>query len=413
MPNFYIGSTPATKAYFGTTLASKIYLGSDLIWPLSSGISDDFNRANGNLTTPWVRYVSYAFDNYAITGNQLYRTGSGGTDGSDGNDAYIYNSATSTSDQYAEIDLPTLTSSVMAGVVLGHTNTAGTNAILAQINTTGWRIIIGIPGNTSGRTIVASGSGTFTQGAKFRAERIGNIVRVSYDGHMLGTYSSASLPSGTFIGVCAGNGSNRLDNFAGGSISSFTIAYAFTPTHTDNFNRANGDLSSVAPWEDAGVTSASRVQVVSNSIQGQGAVNTRCYYATTPNGTVLGTYYKVDIVSISGSGKCGVAFAAQSNSGRPMAFAVLTNSTTLVIGENTSTSSSNTGTVLQTITVPTFTSGTLLAVRKSATTVEIYLNGNFIGVYTFSVGSSTGYGGGVLTVNSTDIIDNYEQGTWS
>lgn len=209
-PGLSLGGSAALPVATGTAAAAAPLVYSGLLF------SDNFNRADGTLSTPWVRRVSWTYDNFAISSNQLYRTGSGGVDTSDGTDAYIWGAATVTANQFSQLYIATISGFPSAGVVLG-TDAGGTTAGLwAEVSTSGWRIFSAVPASGS-KTILASGAGTYTAGGVLRLEKSGNVATLRYKGAVLGTYTG-TLPSGLYVGVRAGQGSCRSDDWSGGDL---------------------------------------------------------------------------------------------------------------------------------------------------------------------------------------------------
>ncbi|MFC9768675.1 hypothetical protein [Rhodococcus jostii] len=185
---------------------------------VSSGLhfTDTFTRANANLTTPWVRRVNWSGDDFAVISNQLYRTGSGGVDGSDGADAYIYGTPTATGKQYAQITATTMSSYPSVGVVIGSNSTGTATALFGEVATNGWRIYTAVPG-VGTKTILASGSGTYTAPGVIRLEQnTATTATLYFGGVPLGSTSGTTLPNGLYTGVHAGKGSCRSDDWAGG-----------------------------------------------------------------------------------------------------------------------------------------------------------------------------------------------------
>lgn len=192
-----------------------------IIQPLISAVvyTDNFNRANGTAeVAPWVRRMSWSFENFAIVSNQLKRNSGGSNDGSDSTDCMIYTTApTANVNQMAEVDIVALTGNPGPGLVLG-ADVAGTSACLwATIATTGWRIFTAVP--TSGsKTILASGSTTLAAGSKLRFEKTSGACSLYYGGTLLHTYTG-TLPTGLYTGVSVGSSSNIVDNWAGGDFA--------------------------------------------------------------------------------------------------------------------------------------------------------------------------------------------------
>lgn len=350
MPNAYLGSTAVSKVYLGATSVTKVYLGNTQIWVTGGGSLSavGMNKSGTQSTSPGGVY-------FQITG-WTNRSGWGSPTGN------------------------TLVASANGVAYLAGSINIGTGFLEKSIRV-----------KQNGNIIWETPKAFITSPLTFKV----HAQAVAGDVFTVEAYCNISTE---FV---------QTDSY----MTMKEEVFALTPTHSDDFNRANGDLQSTSPWENVGSTSATRAQVFSNQVRGQGANNTRSYYSTSPNGATSGTYFKIDIIGIGT--RVGLSFAAQSNSGRPMSFAALTNSTTMIFAEHSSTVSSNLGTTNSTLTIPTFTApGELLAIRTSDVTASIFLKRVFIGTYRFSVGS-TGTCGGLYTLETTDVVDNYEQGTWA
>lgn len=212
-----LGADAVAKMMLGADPVSRLYLGADLVW--SSGPTivafDDFARSAGTLQAPWSKRVSYSFDNFAIdSSQQAYRTGSGATDSSDGNDAYVHQTALGSQRQYGRTLVRVFASGSESppGIVL-RTATSG-QGVFGQVWRTGWRIFIATPGAGGGRTTLNSGSGTYTAGDNIELVVVDQTVTLSYAGAVLGSATSASMPTGGFGGFCAGQNANRVDDVA-------------------------------------------------------------------------------------------------------------------------------------------------------------------------------------------------------
>lgn len=178
-----------------------------------------------------------------------------------------------------------------------------------------------------------------------------------------------------------------------------------TTTHDDNFDRAN-TTSLGASWGYA--SSLATADISSNQAIGSGDANCRASYQTSPSASRTGQFYKTDIIGIA----TRVGLVYNSNGGSASSWAVLSNSTTLLLGATSSTSSSNAGSVHSTITVPTVTPPKeMLAMFTADDTVDIYIDR--VLVATHVVPNLYGVYGGIYVRDATDIVDNYAQGTWS
>jgi hypothetical protein len=180
-----------------------------------------------------------------------------------------------------------------------------------------------------------------------------------------------------------------------------------TTTHSDNFNRANQNIDATAPWDDT--AALAKPQIVSNQVTGTsgGDPNTRGVYETSPSASRAGQFYKLDIAGIGS--RVGVVY--NSSTGSDSSWAILTNSTTLLLGFTNSTTSSNAGTTEATVTVPTVTPPkTMLVLFLSDLVAAIFIDGKYVATHTMP--SARGVCGGLYTASTTDIVDNYSQGTF-
>jgi hypothetical protein len=492
------------------------------------GLKDDFNRANGSAeVAPWLRRMSWSGESFVISSNTLKRNSGGAADGLDGTDGMIYTDRTTiTDDQFAQVTVTTLGGAPGPGVILG-ADVAGTSSVLwAELFTTGWRIFTAVP--TSGsKTILASGSGTFTAGSTLRLEKSGNSARLYYGGVYLGGYNGGvtTLPTGRYAGVRPGSASSAVDDWEAGDLVTrshgmaksgtqvagttawfqitgftskpgwtngptsnalvatatgaviiqaqvdfsgasgskqirvkqnstvlytlpvttstsavpiivhanavagdvFTLEainsvsptigtptfmtmrpeeFVFLTTHSDNFDRANGNLDATAPWDQPSVLA--KPVVNTNQVNGSGDPNCRGFYETSPASSRTGQFFKVDVAAINS--RVGVVFNASTGAGS--SWAVLTNSTTLLVGFTSSTTSSNAGTTYSTITVPTVTPPKeMLVMLTSDTTVDIFIDRVYVA--TQALADLHGVYGGLYVQTTTDKVDNYAQGVWA
>lgn len=216
----YLGTTPLDKAYVGTAGVEKIYLGTEVLWQNIVRVVDEpFTYDSSlNLQTAnplWLKRMNFATDNFrSSSSNQIYRTGSGATDSSDGNDAYIYDVALSQT-QTAYLDIVAVSSGNPGpGLVVRTGRTSGTG-ILGQITNTGWRLFISTPGTGNSRTTIASASTTMLAG--YRAALsidASNNVEFKYGDTVLWSGVVANAPTGAYAGFSAGKNSQRSDNFS-------------------------------------------------------------------------------------------------------------------------------------------------------------------------------------------------------
>lgn len=173
-------------------------------------------KPDGQLAQPpYSRKVAWSGDYYNYGSGLIYRTGSGGNDSSDGNDAYLYGTESANLDQYGKITITTLTDYPGPGIVLRVTspNSASSLGVFAQIGRSNWRIFTARPG-VSGRTIVDSGTYAFgASGGIFefylRPDDTGAIM---WNGQIVKNvlFAAGVIPAGLNIGFQAGNGSNRI-----------------------------------------------------------------------------------------------------------------------------------------------------------------------------------------------------------
>lgn len=125
--------------------------------------------------------------------------------------------------------------------------------------------------------------------------------------------------------------------------------YTMTEVNADNFDRANSSLDATSNW--TAISSLAKAQIVGNQVVGSGDANCRTRFVPAASASRAGQYYKADIVGIANR----VGLIYNSNTGSSSSWAVLSNATTLLLGATASSTSSNSGTVHNTITVPTVT----------------------------------------------------------
>jgi hypothetical protein len=374
--------------------------------------SDNFDRANGALASPWIERVSWS-DTYNISSNQLTRTGTGANEGIDGQDSYVYGTPFSTTNMYAEVDIVTFAGSGAnaPGLVLADPAGAFSSpGLFFKIRASGWEIFTAVSASSS-RTTLRSGTRTFTAGGKLRVEKLGTKVLMIYKDEVIAAYNG-TLPTGLYAGVCVGQGGNVLDNWAAGELEAFTKPYPLLGsivTYSDNFDaKADGGLAGTSNgWDTISALCEPQVYAVTGgkAIRGEFATpssrpNTRSQTETVPAASRVNTYVKANILAIGE--RAGVWLAGGVT-------AYFTSTTSLVIGTLTGTTSTTTPTVLQTFTVAavSFPVEVFLA-STSTTNVDVYLNGSYVGSATHAL---TGNSSGVLLSSTTDSLDDFACGT--
>ncbi len=191
----------------------------------STGVVDNFNRANGSVGSAW----SGTTAGYSISSNQL-RVGSSG-------EQHIYwNSASFGADQEAYVTLSTINSSAAEiGLVLKSQSSSGYNAGLIEVlyNPGPQRVQVWTFQSSQGW--VQRGANlpvTFVNGDQFGARAKANgQVEVYKNGVLVGTRDVTAWPNyaqGGYIGLFMYDASNTiLDNFGGGTMGALP-----TPTNT-------------------------------------------------------------------------------------------------------------------------------------------------------------------------------------
>lgn len=186
-------------------------------------LSDDFNRSNAALTTPWVQMTT------GVTFNVVSNACAASSTSGQYADAYIYNSPLPQT-QFAQIRIATIGSVGafdLAGVVLRSANTANTAlALYGTIWTAGWQIFTNVPGSVNSVTNLANGSGSYAAGSILRMEVSGSTVTLKYGGSTLGSYTG-TLPTGSYTGIQMLYTSSVIDDWSAGDGSRNPI----TPMH--------------------------------------------------------------------------------------------------------------------------------------------------------------------------------------
>lgn len=229
----------------------------------AAGVLDDFNRANGAIGAAWIGATS----SYQIATNQLAITGG---------DAAIFWATPFGADQEVSVTLSTVdTASTEIDLLLKAQDSSRCNVLEVWYQPA--RETVEVWTCTGTGTWVQHGSGlaaSFTAGDRLGARvTASGIVTVLKNGTSLGSITVASswpyLNQGGMIGLWGIDGTNRFDDFAGGTLSGgsptntptptstpTTPAPTHTPTSTpttptytptttpssvlDNFNRTNG-----------------------------------------------------------------------------------------------------------------------------------------------------------------------------
>ena len=232
---YKVGSVPTTISWTGLTASERVLAcAAEIKMPVAAALySDDFNRANGALGSPWVT-VDAAL---AISGNKL----SYSTNGSVQSACYDMPLA---SDQWAEASLTVLagtynslgpmirmgTAGLSDAYYLWYDSLAGPPAF--QV----WKRVGGSYSQVG--TNIATPAGTY----KMRLEAQGTTIRVFKDGTQVLSTPDTSIASGKagFLGDHDPTQAATADNFRCGDLPYVPLVYS------DDFNRANGALTT--PW---------------------------------------------------------------------------------------------------------------------------------------------------------------------
>lgn len=177
-------------------------------------VTDNFNRANGNLAAPWTRYCSFSGANFAVASNMLTTNISGAAD--DSTDCYLYSTPLSMQYQCGRALLPTINDNIenVTGVALRGSSTI---ALVGGIVTNGWRIQTFKPGGGSTtKTVFAGGTGTFSGGGSIEFRVNGTTATLLYHGVILGGVT-ADLPTGSLAGPVLTRSNQQLDDFQAGT----------------------------------------------------------------------------------------------------------------------------------------------------------------------------------------------------
>lgn len=219
----YLGNQKIKTLYVGGQKIKEAWtmVGGVLTKVYSSGptilVTDNFNRTAGELTTPWNKRVNWYQDYYRINANgQVQRSGGGSNDNADGNDAYIHGTPFASLSQYARIRVAALSGTPGPGIALRTGTTSGL-AVMGQITATTWRISIATAGASGSRTVLTSGSGSFTAGGILEMTAVNDVAVLKYAGVEIGNSSGTALPTGLYGGFSAGNSSNSVDDYAAGT----------------------------------------------------------------------------------------------------------------------------------------------------------------------------------------------------
>lgn len=226
MGRLSLGSTDLKLVGAGNTQIQRISVGTTEIWTaklLRNLITEDFLTGGVSLTGAsypfWQKRMSFTNDNYqalSAAGTGVYRTGSGGTDSSDGSDFYYHRTPIPVQ-PWGSLRINTWGAHPSPGIVLF--SEASGNQLYAQIGSTAWRIFTGPVGGS--KTIVDSGSHSLTVGdvAQFFVDRDGYLV-FKYGETVLSRVllsSIANLPTGRYVGFSMGRGTNRGAEFRAGT----------------------------------------------------------------------------------------------------------------------------------------------------------------------------------------------------
>ena len=165
--------------------------------------TDDFNRANGTLTTPWV-------GGWEISSNKAIR--------STGTEFALYGVDLGTLDHYIEADVYAASFGV---INIRRPSDNSWNGILAFIHPDSGHAVIGYvnggsysdleEGTDVYETNTVSGIGEVTH--RLRLEGEGTAVRFYVDGALALTATAPSIPSGNYVGFNAADSQSLFDNF--------------------------------------------------------------------------------------------------------------------------------------------------------------------------------------------------------
>ncbi|GAA4809725.1 hypothetical protein [Tomitella cavernea] len=185
--------------------------------------ADDFNRADGPLTTPWIVRTYYASEGFTITSGTVSGTGSSSRIGY--SDCAIWGEKpTLTDDQFAQCTItePASVTSGAPGVTLA-SNAGGTNESLHLSVRTGgyWYIYTVVPGaGNSATTVLTYGTTSSSEGVAgdvIRLEKVGSTATFYLNGVAKGSYTG-TLPAGRYVGIRPGIETVAVDDWSGGDL---------------------------------------------------------------------------------------------------------------------------------------------------------------------------------------------------
>lgn len=179
------------KALKHSQLRWEIWLG-ELIWEvpfISGGATDDFNRADANLTTPWIDH-----------GNGPMRVVSNRCrpENYDSDRGSIWDSANQdvADDQYAQCQVYNMTNTSADDSGIGHALRAQQTNPYDRYRIVSNAAHVWIAKDVSGYTRLADLSVTWTDGDTFRAEVEGSTLRAFKNGGSLGSTTDTSITTG-------------------------------------------------------------------------------------------------------------------------------------------------------------------------------------------------------------------------
>ena len=204
------GWKPLTPGF----LKWEIYLG-ELIWEApraSGGATDDFNRADAALTTPWVKPTWSA--TASVSGNGLVASGDAG---------YYYSGSVSGANQYAQLTVP-LGAGSRGGPAVRLLAVGGASLYMCDnfSNVTTGECAKFVGGLANYTLIGLTGT---TRANPIRIEAEGSTIRIYYNGVQVANspWTDTSVPDANDgAGFWYYDGTNAADNWSGGDLAPAT-----------------------------------------------------------------------------------------------------------------------------------------------------------------------------------------------
>lgn len=182
LSNLMIGGVAASKIMVGT--GSSAVEAWTAFTPVS--LSDDFNRANGLVTTPWTSYWDNATYKPEINGN-IYRIQNNGTAGT--NYAYsIHDTVLASDNQYVQATIQSTNNTWPSWISLG-SNSDGSSKVNLRWTDTTIDIVNRVAGSET--TLASVGGQTQAAGKTFRLEVQGNVYKGYVNGSQVLTYTDS------------------------------------------------------------------------------------------------------------------------------------------------------------------------------------------------------------------------------